>query len=380
MSTTARPDYSPGLEGIVAGISKISDIDVEKSRLIYRGYDVHELAKQGSFEETAYLLLKGTLPTQTELSDFRAELNAERAVPDFVYEAMAHVPKNAHPMDLLKVGVAVVAADDPDYNAAATDHEANVRKAIRLTAMMPALVANGWRISQGKPVVQPKGGLSTAANFLYMLEGQEADDFRVSTMDTSLVLYAEHGYNASTFAARVTVATLSDLYSGIVSAIGTLKGNLHGGANEKAMEMMMEIGEPANAEAWVHDALANKKKIMGFGHREYRISDSRAGIMGEMGKEAARRTGNEKWAEMADIVERILKEEKGLFPNVDFPAAYAYYSLGIPIPLYTPIFAVSRITGWCAHIIEQLDNNRLIRPKAIYEGESLREYVAIENR
>ncbi len=380
MSTTARPDYSPGLEGIVAGISQISDIDVEKSRLIYRGYDVHELAKQGSFEETAYLLLKGTLPTESELSDFSAELNSERSVPDFVYEAMSHVPKNAHPMDLLKVGVAVVAADDPDYNAPATDHDANVRKAVRLTAMMPALVANGWRISQGNPVVQPKGGLSTAANFLYMLEGQEADDFRVSTMDTSLVLYAEHGYNASTFAARVTVATLSDLYSGIVSAIGTLKGNLHGGANEKAMEMMMEIGEPSNAEAWVRDALAGKKKIMGFGHREYRISDSRAGIMGEMGKEAARRTGNEKWAEMADIVEKILKDEKGLFPNVDFPAAYAYYSLGIPIPLYTPIFAVSRITGWCAHIIEQLDNNRLIRPKAIYEGESLRDYVPIDRR
>lgn len=380
MSTTARPDYSPGLEGIVAGISKISDIDVEKSRLIYRGYDVHELAKQGSFEETAYLLLKGTLPTEAELADFRVDMNAERSVPDFVYEAMSHVPKNAHPMDLLKVGVAVVAADDPDYNAPATDHDANVRKALRLTAMMPALVANGWRISQGHTIVQPQGGLSTAANFLYMLEGKEADDFRVSTMDTSLVLYAEHGYNASTFAARVTVATLSDLYSGIVSAIGTLKGNLHGGANEKAMEMMMEIGSVENAEPWIRDALANKKKIMGFGHREYRISDSRAGIMGEMGKEAARRSGNEKWAEMADIVEKILKDEKGLFPNVDFPAAYAYYSLGIPIPLYTPIFAVSRITGWCAHIIEQLDNNRLIRPKAIYEGESLREYVPIDRR
>lgn len=380
MSTTTRPDYSPGLEGIIAGITKISDIDVEKSRLIYRGYDVHELAKQGSFEETAYLLLKGKLPNEGELDAFSSELAAERAVPDFVYEAMGHVPKNAHPMDLLKVGVAVVAANDADYSASPTDHDANVRKAVRLTAMMPALVANGWRIAHGQPVVQPAGGLSTAANFLYMLEGKEADDFRVSTMDTSLVLYAEHGYNASTFAARVTVATLSDLYSGIVSAIGTLKGNLHGGANEKAMEMMMEIGTPENAEAWVHDALANKKKIMGFGHREYRISDSRAGIMGEMGKEAARRTGNEKWAEMADIVERILKEEKGLFPNVDFPAAYAYYSLGIPIPLYTPIFAVSRITGWCAHIIEQLDNNRLIRPKAIYEGESLREYVPIDRR
>lgn len=380
MSTTARPDYSPGLEGIVAGISNISDIDVEKSRLIYRGYDVHELAKQGSFEETAYLLLLGRLPSAGELGDFKAQLAAERSVPDFVYEAMNHVPKNAHPMDLLKIGVGVLAANDPDYEASATDHDANVRKAIRLTAKMGALVANGWHIVQGEPIVQPHGGLDTAANFLYMLNGKEADEFTASTMDTSLVLYAEHGYNASTFAARVTVATLSDLYSGIVSAIGTLKGNLHGGANEKAMEMMMEIGDPSNAEAWVRDALAGKKKIMGFGHREYRISDSRAGIMGEMGKEAARRTGNEKWAEMADIVEKILRDEKGLFPNVDFPAAYAYYSLGIPIPLYTPIFAVSRITGWCAHIIEQLDNNRLIRPKAIYEGESLRDYVSVDRR
>lgn len=380
MAATARPDYSPGLEGVIAGISQISEIDVEKSRLIYRGYDVHDLAQQGSFEETAYLLIHGKLPTEGELDALRQELSAERAVPDFVYEAMSHVPKNAHPMDQLKVGVATLAPSDPDYEANPTDHDANVRKAIRLTAKMGALVANGWHIAHGERIVQPDGGLDTAANFLYMLNGKEADDFAVKAIDTSLVLYAEHGYNASTFSARVTVATLSDLYSGIVSAIGTLKGNLHGGANEKAMEMMMEIGSVENAEKWVRDALAQKKKIMGFGHREYRISDSRAGIMGEVGKEAARRSGNTKWADMADIVERVLKQEKNLFPNVDFPAAYAYYALGIPIPLYTPIFAVSRITGWCAHIIEQLDNNRLIRPKAIYEGEGLRPYVPINER
>ncbi|MGI8923045.1 MAG: citrate/2-methylcitrate synthase [Fimbriimonadales bacterium] len=376
----ATSQYSPGLEGVVAGISKISDIDVEKSRLIYRGYDVHELAKQGSFEETAYLLIYGKLPNEGELGDFRADLGAERNLPDYVYEAISHVPRTAHPMDQLKVGVATLAGGDPDYTASPTDHDANVRKAVRLTAKMGALVANGWRIAHGETVVQPQGGLDTAANLMYMLNGKEADDFTVSTMDTSLVLYAEHGYNASTFAARVTVATLSDIFSGIVSAIGTLKGNLHGGANEKAMEMLQEIGSVENAEPWLRTALAEKKKIMGFGHREYRISDSRAGIMGEMGKEAARRTGNEKWAEMAEIIERILKEEKGLFPNVDFPAAYAYFSLEIPIPLYTPIFAVSRITGWSAHIIEQLDNNRLIRPKAIYEGEALRPYVPIDER
>lgn len=377
---TATPEYSPGLAGVVAGISKISDIDIEKSRLIYRGYDVHELAEKGSFEETAFLLLYGHLPTKGELADFDRTLASERTVPDFVYQSMAAVPDNAHPMDQLKVGVQALAPSDPDYDADPLDHDANVRKAVRLTAKMGALVANGWRIAHGQDVIQPDPELSTAGNFLYMLNGQKADDYTVKAIDTSLVLYAEHGFNASTFCARVTVSSLSDIYSGTVSAIGTLKGKLHGGANEKAMEMLLEIGEPENAEAYIREKLAKKELIMGFGHREYRISDSRAGIMGEMGKELGRRLGNTKWGDIADICERVMKEEKNLFPNVDFPAAYTYYLLGIPIPLYTPIFAVSRITGWCAHMIEQLDNNRIIRPKCIYEGESLRPYVPIDER
>lgn len=377
MATTT---YSPGLEGVVAGVSVISDIDVEKSRLIYRGYDVHDLAEQGSFEETAYLLLFAKLPTGTELAEFKQTIAAEMDVPSFVYEAMAKVPKNAHPMDLLKVGVAVLAPSDPDYAAPATDSEANRRKAVRMTAKMSALVANGYRISQGSEVVQPDKSQSIAYNFLYMLNGTPPEDFAEKAVDTSLVLYAEHGFNCSTFAARVTVSSLSDIYSGVVSAIGALKGNLHGGANEKAMEMLMEIGTVENAVPYITEALAGKKKIMGFGHREYRISDSRAGIMGHLGKEAARRSGNEKWAEIADIVERQLKEAKNLFPNVDFPAAYAYYSLGIPIPLFTPLFAVSRITGWCANMIEQLENNRIMRPKSIYEGDSLKPYVPISER
>lgn len=376
----ASQTYSPGLEGVIAGVTKLSDINVEKSLLMYRGYNVHDLAKEGCFEETAYLLFYGKLPTKKELDEFRKILSENRNIPQFVYEAMSKVPKNAHPMDQLKVGVQTLAPSDPDYSSDPTDHEANLRKAIRLTAKMGTLVANGWRIAHDEQPIPPNPELNTAANFLYMLFGKRADDFAEKALDTSFVLYAEHGYNASTFCARVTVSTLSDIYSGIVSAIGTLKGNLHGGANEKAMEMLLEIGDPANAETYIRNALAKKKKIMGFGHREYRISDSRAGIMGEVGKEAARRSGNEKWAQIADIVERVMKEEKGLFPNVDFPAAYAYYSLGIPIPLYTPIFAVSRITGWSAHIIEQLDNNRIIRPKCIYDGEPLREYVPIEQR
>ena len=379
MATTA-PNYSPGLEGVIAGISTISDIDVEASRLIYRGYDVHELAKQGSFEETACLLLHGTLPTQTELDHFHQTLAGEYEVPDYIYDIFRATPKNAHPMDQLKVAVGALAPSDPDYSASPTDRDANLRKAVRMTAKMGNLVANGWRIAHDQEVVKPDGSLNIAQNFLYMLNGTKPEEFAWKAIDTSLVLYAEHGFNASTFAARVTVSSLSDIYSGVVSAIGTLKGNLHGGANEKAMEMLMEIGSVENAEPFIRDALTNKKKIMGFGHREYRISDSRAGIMGELGKEAARRSGNEKWAEIADICERVMKEEKNLFPNVDFPAAYAYYSLGIPIPLYTPIFAISRITGWCANMIEQLDDNRIMRPKSIYAGESLRDYVPIANR
>lgn len=372
--------YSPGLEGVVAGLSTISDIDIEKSRLIYRGYDVHDLAKEGNFEETAYLLLFGKLPNASEYDSFLQDLASERDVPTYVYEAMSKVPSNVHPMDLLKVGVAALAPSDPDYAASATDKAANLRKSVRLTAKMGALVANGWRIANGQATIDPDPSLSTAGNFLYMLNGSKADDFSEKVIDTSLVLYAEHGFNASAFAARVTVSTLSDIYSGVVSAIGTLKGNLHGGANEKAMEMLLEIGEVENAERYIMDALANKKKIMGFGHREYRISDSRAGIMGEMGKEVAKRSNNTKWAEIADICEEVMMREKKLFPNVDFPAAYAYYSLGIPIPLFTPLFAVSRITGWCANMIEQLENNRIMRPKSIYEGESLRPYVPLSER
>lgn len=367
-ATAPYPNYSPGLEGVIGGITQISDIDVEKSSLIYRGINVHELAEHACFEETAYLLLYGKLPSASELDTFKKTLAAERDLPPAVYDTLKLVPKDAHPMDMMRTAFSQLAAFDPDYSAPPTDHDANVRKAVRILARAGTIAANGHRIRMGQEVLKPKPELGIAANFLYLLNGTEPDAYTEKAMDASLTLYAEHGYNASTFACRVTVATMSDLYSGIVTGIGTLKGYLHGGANEEAMRMILEIGTPENAEAWIRDALATKKKIMGFGHREYKKGDSRAGYLTRLAKDIGRRMGNTRWGDIADILERVMLEEKNIHPNVDFPAAYAYYLLGIPIDLYTPIFVIARVSGWSAHAIEQLDNNRLIRPKAIYEG------------
>lgn len=380
MSAATYPNYSPGLEGVIAGISTISQITSATSTLIYRGVNVHELAEKGTFEETAYLLIHGHLPNRAQLDAFNKTLGAERALPAEVINALRLTPKGMHPMDQLKLGYSLLAGFDADYDEPATNHEANVRKAVRILAKAPAMVCAAHRISEGKEPIAPKPELGTAANFLYMLHGEEADEFTVKVMDASLTLYAEHSFNASTFACRVCVATLSDMYSGIVTGIGTLKGPLHGGANEEAMHMLMEIGTPENAEAWTRDALANKKKIMGFGHREYKNGDSRAFYMTKVGKEIGRMKGNTTWGEIADVMERIMLEEKNLYPNVDFPAAYAYYLLGIPIPLYTPIFVIARVSGWSAHAIEQLANNRLIRPTCIYEGPTEVPYTPVDER
>ncbi|MBW7927025.1 MAG: citrate synthase [Fimbriimonadaceae bacterium] len=377
-ATTEYPNYSPGLEGVIAGITTISEIDSDRSSLTYRGIDVHELAEFGSYEETAYLLLFGKLPNRAELDAFNATLSAERTVPSEVYTAIAQLPKTTHPMDMLKVGFAALAPFDPDY--AANDREANLRKSVRMVAKAGVLTANGYRILKGKEPVQPKPGLGTAATFLYCLLGEDPDPYTTKVMDASLTLYAEHGFNASTFACRVTVATLSDLYSGIVTGIGTLKGPLHGGANEEAMKMILEIGTADKAEAWIRDALANKKKIMGFGHREYKKQDSRAMYLTKLAKEIGQHMGNTNFGDIAEILENVMVAEKNIHPNVDFPAAYAYYLLGIPIELYTPIFVTARVAGWSAHAIEQLDNNRLIRPKCIYDGPKEVAFTPIENR
>jgi citrate synthase len=380
MSQATYENYSPGLQGVIAGVTTISQIDVPTSALTYRGINVHELAEFGTFEETAFLLLNGQLPKKEELAAFKEQLAAERHIPHHVWDALRLCSSEMHPMDRLKVGYGMLSALDPDYKKPATDHDANVRKAIRIIAKASTLVAGDYRITLGHNPIDPDPSLSIAANFLYMMSGEKADEFTVNAMDTSLTLYAEHTFNASTFACRVCVATLSDLYSGILTGIGTLKGPLHGGANEEAMHMMLTVGTPEKAEEWTRHALANKEKIMGFGHREYRKSDSRAGIMTKLGKELGHIKGNTTWGDIADVMEKIMWDEKQLFPNVDFPAAYTYYLMGIPIPLYTPIFVIARTAGWCTHMIEQLDNNRLIRPSCIYEGSEPRHYVPMDQR
>jgi 2-methylcitrate synthase/citrate synthase II len=382
MSET-NPNYSPGLEGVIAGMSGLSQIDFENNILTYRGYNVQDLCDHASFEEVAYLLYNGELPAPSQLAQFQASLDNERAVPDAVYNVLRQLPADSEPMDWLKIAVATVVLFDPQ--ASENGHEANVAKALRLTAKMPALVANGWRVIHGQSPTSPKPGLSTSAQFFYLLNGKEADEFFVKTLNTTLILYAEHGFNASTFTARVTVSTLSDLHSGVVSAIGALKGSLHGGANEEVMHMLLEIGDPANAEEWVRKRLTKtldnpRPRIMGFGHREYKKGDQRAQIVRQYTRELGRRLGDTRWSEISDTLEKYMLEEKGLYPNLDFPVSPAYYLMGLPIPLYTPIFVVSRVVGWCGHIIEQLDNNRIIRPTNIYNGPNRRDFLPLERR
>jgi citrate synthase len=281
-------------------------------------------------------------------------------------------------MDLLRSAVSMLAHFDPDVDD--TSREANLQKAIRLTAKTATLAAATYRISNGKNAIDPDPSLSHAANFLYMVTGNKPDPLSVKAFDTSLVAYAEHGFNASTFSGRVICSTLSDLYSSVVGSIGALKGPLHGGANEEAMKMLIEIGSADKAKDWIHDAIATKKKIMGFGHREYKNGDPRAIIMTELGKSLSEQLGETKWHDIATVLADVMVNEKKIHPNVDFPTAYIYYLLGLPIDLYTPIFALARVAGWTSHVIEQLENNRLIRPKAIYEGPEYQAYVPIEQR
>ena len=362
----AELNYSPGLEGVIAGPSAICRVRPDADVLIYRGYDCAELALNAEFEETAHLLIYGHLPSQAELAAFREAINSEREIPREIVGIVQALPKEMHPMDVLRTGVSACAGWDPDVED--NSHDANVRKAIRLMAKIPTILGVWQAKLDGRQPVAPNPNLSHAGNVLLLLCGEEPDEEATAIMNCSLTLYAEHGFNASTFTARVCASTLSDMHSTIAGAIGSLKGPLHGGANEAAMAMLEEIGEIENAEPWVMNRLATKQKIMGFGHRVYKKCDGRAVVLRAEGRKLAEKQGDMKFADMADVVESVLKREKKLFPNVDFPCAWVYRLLGLSVEMYTPIFAASRITGWAAHVIEQHDANRLIRPKCEYTG------------
>jgi 2-methylcitrate synthase/citrate synthase II len=365
-----------GLEGIVATTSSISSII--DGVLTYRGINIDDLAEHASFEEVAYLLWFGKLPTQAELDDLNRQLSEYAALPKQTIEHLKLLPSNSNSMASLRTIVSSLALYDPE--AGDMSREANVRKAIRLQAQLPAVVAAYSRIRKGLEPVEPKKGVSIAYNFLYMLSGEEPSEVAVKALDQALVLHADHELNASTFAARVTVATLSDIYSGVTSAIGALKGPLHGGANEAVMVMLEEIGSLANVESYINDKLNNKVKIMGFGHRVYKNGDPRAKHLMKMSRELGKQNGTPELYEMSIKIEELVTGQKGLKPNVDFYSASVYTTLGIPRDLFTPIFAISRVSGWTAHILEQYEDNRLIRPRAEYTGPSNVKYVPISQR
>jgi citrate synthase len=369
-----------GLEGVVAAVSGICYIDGERGILSYRGYDIHDLATNSTFEETCYLLWFGSLPTRTQLEDFKRRLAAERRMDPAILTLLKQAPKNALPMDVLRTAVSALAFYDAEEKS--NTEEANLNKSYRLTSQIAMIVAAYDRIRKFKDVVQPDRSLSHAGNFVYMLTGEQPSPTAEKALDIALILHADHELNASTFAARVTAGTLSDMHSAITSAIGALKGPLHGGANEAAMTMLKEIDRTGvDPIDHVRGMLAQKKKIPAFGHRVYRTEDPRATHLRRMSHDLGESSGQGKWFAMSRKIEDFMKAEKKLNANVDFYSASTYHVLGIDIDLFTPIFAVSRISGWTAHVMEQLHDNRLIRPRADYQGpEYPQHYVPIESR
>ena len=375
--TTTAPK---GLEGVVATNSSICYIDGDRGILAYRGIDIHELADNSSFEETCYLLWFGRLPKRDELKDLEQKLAQERKLDPAIIDFLRRAPKTALPMDVLRTAVSALSFYDPEDRK--NDHEANVHKAIRLTSEIAMIVAAYDRIRKGKNVVEPDKSLSHSANFLLQLNGTKPSSTAERALDIALILHADHELNASTFAARVTAATLSDMHSAITSAIGALKGPLHGGANEAVFQILQGIDRSkADPIVYVKGMLAQKKKVPGFGHRVYHTEDPRATHLRKMSHDLGESSGQRQWYDMSEKIEHFVKAEKKLNANVDFYSASTYHTLGIDLDLFTPIFAVSRISGWTAHVIEQLDDNRLIRPRADYQGpEYPHRYVAMEKR
>lgn len=371
---------SKGLEGIVAANSGICWIDGEAGVLAYRGIDIHDLANHSNFEETTYLLWHGKLPSKDELADFTKKLAAARKVDPKIYDLLRSFPKSGTPMQALRTAVSALSFFDPDEKA--VDHDSNVRKAFDLTAQIAMIVAAFDRIRKGKEIVEPDLTLSHAGNFLYMLTGEKPSETATKAFDIALILHADHEFNASTFAARVIAATLSDMHSAITGAIGALKGPLHGGANENVMRMLFAVDKSGEDPVeHVRKMLAEKKKVSGFGHRVYKTEDPRATHLRRMSEDLGRSANNPKWFEMSRKIELFINAEKKLNANVDFYSASTYTTLGIDIDLFTPIFATSRIAGWAAHVIEQLDDNRLIRPRSEYIGPAYpTKYVPVGER
>ena len=376
MSTVGKA----GLEDVVVSTSDICFIDGREGRLVYRGYNVDDLAAQSNFEEVVYLLWHGALPSKKEYETFVKALSstANRKLPPKFVALLRALPKKTTPMEVLRTGVSALSAWDPD--AADNSREASVRKAMRLTAQMPTLVAAWERIRRGKAPVAPNPRLGLSANFLYMMSGKKPTDLAVKTFDVALILHADHEFNASTFAARVTAATMSDMHSAITSAIGALKGPLHGGANEQVMLMVEKIKDPAKAEAWIRKAIADKMRLMGFGHRVYRVEDPRAKHLRRLAGELGRQVGDDSKLQILNTVARVVTEEKHIYPNVDLFSGAGYAAMGIATDQFTPIFAMSRVAGWAAHVLEQHGNNRLIRPRAEYTGPTRATYIPISQR
>lgn len=372
--TTALPTIYKGLAGVVVDTTAISKVVPETNSLTYRGYAVQDLAAHCSFEQVAYLLWNGELPTGAQLELFCQRERASRRADRSLLSLVAKMPENCHPMDVVRTAISYLGAEDPEE--ADNSPKANREKALRMMAVLPTIVAADHRRRRGLDPIAPHSHLGFAENFLNMCFGTVPDPEIVKAFEVSLILYAEHSFNASTFAARVVTSTLSDIYSAVTAAIGTLKGPLHGGANEAVMHDMLEIGEPERAEEWLRGKLARKEKVMGFGHRVYKHGDSRVPTMRAAFVDVAAHTGGEKWVEMYEILERTMNEATGIKPNLDFPTGPAYFLMGFDIEVFTPIFVMSRITGWTAHIIEQGESNALIRPLSEYTGVPQRSVVA----
>jgi citrate synthase len=367
-----------GLRGVTVGNSSISDVNGEKGELIYQGYNIHDLAKHSNFEEVIFLLWNKRLPNHAELSELQRSLRKAYEIPAEIIELMKQFPPAADPIDVLRTTISALEFYDPKARDLSPD--ANVKTAVKLTAQFPTIVAANDRIRRGLEPVSPDESLSIATNFLYMLKGERPSERHARLFDVCLVLHADHELNASTFTARVVAGTLADMYASVTAAIGALSGPLHGGANTNVMKTLLEIGELGKVESFIKTALAEKRKIMGFGHAVYRTEDPRATHLRQFSKEIGEEAGQSKWYEMSRKLEEVMMREKGLYPNVDFFSASTYYMMGIPLDLYTPIFAISRISGWSGHILEQYADNKLIRPRAEYVGARNLSYVPIEKR